>query len=280
MNALDQNNALQKWRKAFRASFCEAPMQQVAELALHHFADKAKGKSLQSALIGCPDVPHINRIRELGPLTLIESTEEKAAAAQASHPGSEVAASNMCSLPFDSQFDLIVSCDTFHDVVEQLALLRSVARSLQPGGILAVEMGAAGNITQIEQAFACAMRQHSGDYSCQFVFPKERPYQTLLKIAGFEVLCMETHESAIPLPGGERGLRMFAQAYFPKVFALYRPQDAERILDSFEQLAQGALWDSEGACWTADCKRLRFAARLNSKSNAASGASALAALGM
>lgn len=276
----NQNENVQEWHKAFRASFCEKPMQQAANLASHCFADKIEDKAFRLACIGCSDVPHIDRIRELGAVTFVESTEEKAAAVRAACPNSEVVASNMCSLPFDDQFDLVISCDAFHDVVEQLALLRSVAKSLRPSGLLVVEMGAAGNIAQLEQAFTCAMRQHSGDYSCQFVFPKEKPYQTLLKIAGFEVLSMETHECAIPLPGGERGLRMFARAYFPKVFALYRPQDAEKILDSFEQSAQNALWDDKGAHWIADCKRLQFTARLNNKSGGASGASALAALGM
>lgn len=185
---------------------------------------------------------------------------------------------DLCALAFEDAFDLAFSCGVFHQVPDQLGLLRSVNRALAPGGALVAEMGAAGNIGRVEAAYTEALRAHSGDYTCQFSFPKESAYRRLLTIAGFAVEQMETFELPLPLPGGRGGLRQAAEALFARSLALYRDDTRAAILDDFECAAEEeGLWD--GSVWVADGVHLRFAARKVRQAAAPGGASPLAVLG-
>jgi trans-aconitate methyltransferase len=49
------------------------------------------------------------------------------------------------SLPFDSEFDIVISNATLHWVKDHRPVLRGIARSLVPGGMALLSMGGRGN---------------------------------------------------------------------------------------------------------------------------------------
>ena len=70
--------------------------------------------------------------------------------------------------------DVVYSDGAFDLVTDQISLLKNVACCLPSGGLLVGEMGAFGNAESLEDGYAQAIRKHSGDYVCQFCFPKEK----------------------------------------------------------------------------------------------------------
>lgn len=229
--------------------------------------------------IGCGDGSRLEALAEIGQVVGIEKSPALAERAQKAHPGFDVRVADPCALPFEEEFDLAFSSGVFHATSDQVTLLKSVAATLVGGGMLVAEMGAAGNLARIEEGYTQAMRAHSGDYTCQFCFPREPSYRRLLGIAGLEVERMEVIERDMPLPGGRAGLRLFAERLFSKGLALYRPEDRASILAAFEANCEEDLWDEQQGCWVADCRLLRFIARKTRRVGRAQGGSPLSILG-
>lgn len=57
------------------------------------------------------------------------------------------------ALPFEKQFDVVLSNAVFHWIVDHNALLNNIHKVLKPNGLLVCEFGANGNIATIENAF-------------------------------------------------------------------------------------------------------------------------------
>lgn len=177
--------------------------------------------------------------------------------AAASVSVTSLASGDRCSIPVD----IVYSNGAFDLVSDQISLLKNIAAFLSVDGLLVGEMGAFGNVKFLEGAYTRAIRKHSGDYVCQFCFPKEKAYRRALEIAGFDVVAMSAFDSPTPLEHGQNGLRLWAESRFAKSLALYRPEDRERILEDYEKECKGQSWDEDRACWVADYRRLRFVAR-------------------
>lgn len=175
--------------------------------------------------------------------------------------------------------DVVYSDGAFDLVTDQISLLKNVACCLPSGGLLVGEMGAFGNAESLEDGYAQAIRKHSGDYVCQFCFPKEKAYRRALEIAGFEVVAMSAFDKATPLENGRDGLRLWAESRFAKSLALYRPEDRELVLEDYEKACEERSWNESSGCWVADYRRLRFVARKSRAATAPLAYSPLRVLG-
>lgn len=254
----------------------EELVEEVRALAARRPAEAGRPRILD---IGCGTGAHLEALGQLGSVVGIDSSPDVVERARAKHPDADVRVADACALPFEGRFDIAFSNAAFHWIADQVTLLKSVSAALVPDGMLVAEMGAHGNIGRIEEGYTQAMRKHSGDYTCQFCFPKESSMRRLLAIAGFEVVSLETFDRPTPLPGGREGLRRWAGQFFARSLALYRPQDREPILDDFEQACEPDLWDAGQGCWIADYRRMRFTARKVRSVAAADGSSPLSVLG-
>lgn len=230
-------------------------------------------------VLGCETNTDLDALSQLGITTAMDPSAQAVERAHEHYPQAEILVEDPCSLPFDNVFDLVISDALFHRVPDQVALLKSVAAALVHDGSLIVEMGAEGNIALIQDGYTQALRKHSGDYICQFCFPKESSYRRLLDIAGFEVDRMEVVEGVQPLTGGRLGLRLFAEQHFARSLALYQQEVREQILTDLEQACEEDLWDNEAQCWLTDFRHLRFTARKTRNTHVAGGASQLNVLG-
>ncbi len=229
--------------------------------------------------LGCGTGTHIDALSKFGNVTGIDDSPALIKQAQKKHPTANFIVVDRCTLPFDDSFDVVFSDNVFHWLPDQVALLKSVATALSDGGILVAEMGAEGNITHVEAGYTWALKQHSGDYSCQFCFPREASYRRLLGIAGFEVEFSEVFDQPTRLAQGRVGLRLLAEQLFTRSLRLYQEEERKAILDDLERACESNLWDARTGCWTIDFRRLRFTARKVRNTSKAGGASQLNILG-
>ena len=162
------------------------------------------------------------------------------------------------ALPFDSEFDAIVSNAALHWMTRPDAAIDGMWRALRPGGRVAGEMGGAGNVAQISRALGDALERRGIDPKSRFpwYFPTPLAYRRRLAARGFEVRTMTLVERPTNLPGDIVGwLETFAAPFLDAVAEDARPGLLSEVRDALEPTLYRA-----GTGWVADYVRLRFLA--------------------
>lgn len=102
-------------------------------------------------------------------------------------------------LPVEGTVDSILSTATFHWVPDHDALFANLAAASRPGGQLAAQCGAAGNIEAVLRAARDAGIDWTG--AAYFATPEET--RTRLEASGFTDIEVWTHEEPTPIEPGE-----------------------------------------------------------------------------
>ena len=162
------------------------------------------------------------------------------------------------ALPFDSEFDAIVTNAALHWMTRPDAVIAGMWRALRPGGRVAGEMGAAGNVASISGALIDALGRRGIDGESRFpwYFPTPEAYRRKLAACGFDVREMVLVERPTTLPGDIAGwLETFAAPFLDAVAVEDRPATIAEVRDALEPV----LYRPETG-WVADYVRLRFLA--------------------
>lgn len=159
---------------------------------------------------------------------------------------------------FENEFDTVFSNAVFHWISDQEKLLNAIYRALKSGGKLIVEMGANGNIAQIEQAFSQSMNLHGRAYQSGFFFPSVEEYTQLLQIAGFHIDFIQDFDRPTPFSDGQNGMKNWMIQFFADDLAPLLEEERAAILDETEKSLFPILWKSKE--WIGDYRRLRFSA--------------------
>ena len=162
------------------------------------------------------------------------------------------------ALPFESEFDAIVTNAALHWMTRPDAAIDGMWRALRPGGRIAGEMGGSGNVARIAGALADALERRGIDPKSRFpwYFPTPPAYRRRLTARGFEVRTMTLVERPTTLPGDIVGwLETFAAPFIDAVADAARPALLAEVRDALEP----ALY-RPGTGWVADYVRLRFLA--------------------
>lgn len=186
----------------------------------------------------------------------VDSSPEQVAAARTLGLDARVADGH--ALPFDSEFDAIVTNAALHWMKRPDAVIDGMWRALRPGGRLAGEMGGAGNVARISRALMDALGRRGIDGESRFpwYFPTPDAYRRKLAARGFEVTEMVLVERPTTLPGDISGwLETFAEPFLGAVAATERPT----MIAEVQAALKPALY-RPGTGWVADYVRLRFLA--------------------
>lgn len=186
----------------------------------------------------------------------VDSSPEQVAAARAL--GLDARVCDGHALPFDAEFDAIVTNAALHWMKRPDAAIDGMWRALRPGGRIAAEMGGAGNVARIAGALADALGRRGIDAEPRFpwYFPTPEAYRRKLAARGFEIRTMTLVERPTTLPGGIAGwLATFAEPFTGAVAEDERPALIAEVRDALEP----ALY-RPGTGWVADYVRLRFLA--------------------
>ena len=186
----------------------------------------------------------------------VDSSPEQVEAARAL--GVDARVSDGHALPFEGEFDAIVTNAALHWMKRPDAAIDGMWRALRPGGRIAGEMGGAGNVAKISGALADALGRRGIDAASRFpwYFPTPGDYRARLAARGFEVRRMRLVERPTTLPGDITGwLDTFAAPFTDAVAADARPALIAEVRAALEP----ALYRPDTG-WVADYVRLRFLA--------------------
>jgi len=168
--------------------------------------------------------------------------------------------------------DAVFSNAALHWMPRPGEVLARVRAALRPGGRFVAELGGAGNIDAILEAFAAALAEAGlpGPAS-PWYFPTPGEYATLLEAGGFRVARMEHFARPTPLEGGDHALADWL-AMFGRSLTAAVPLDLlPRVVARTAELAAPRL--RRDGRWVADYWRLRFVALAGTPAETASPAS-------
>jgi len=161
-------------------------------------------------------------------------------------------------LQFDSVFDAVFSNAALHWISDADSVITGVWRALKPGGRFVAELGGAGCVLSIREAFQLVLGRRGVDARTldPWYFPTAAEYTARLETRGFAVNSISLFPRPTPLPSDVRSwLRIFAQPF------LDGAEESERALlvEEVRTELEPRLLNAEGV-WVVDYVRLRLAA--------------------
>lgn len=207
--------------------------------------------------LGCGDGALTRKLADAGvDVVGVDASAEQIAAARALGLDARVVDGH--ELPFDGEFDAILSNAALHWMKRPDAVIAGMWRALRPGGRIAAEMGGAGNVETIRTGLIAALdaRGIDGAAASPWYFPAPDEYRARLEKAGFVVTYIELIPRPTPLPG-ELSDWLWT---FGETFLLSAPEEQRAgIIAEVVEAARPRLQQPDGR-WVADYVRLRFAA--------------------
>ena len=182
------------------------------------------------------------------------------AQARENFPGLAFETHDICSLPFDAEFDAIFSNAVLHWVKPPETAAALMARALKPGGRLVFEFGGYGNVRILVEGAYRALRQlgvQQPERWNAWYFPSIAEYSAILERCGIEVTFALLFDRPTPLQDGDRGLETWFRMFggrFTEPLADSQHAEFFRLVSDFA--APHLLRDGN---WSADYRRLRIA---------------------
>ena len=208
--------------------------------------------------LGCGDGALTERLQKAGcDVVAIDSSPEQVWAALQRRLDARVI--DAVELPFDTEFDAVFSNAVLHWIRDADRLLRGVWTALKPGGRFVAELGGAGCVASIREAFTAALgkRNIDSDTVDPWYFPTAEQYQARLEACRFSVDSIQQFPRPTPLAGDVvHWLEVFAQPFLNAVPA----GDRVTLLQEVRVRLEPQLCNADGV-WVIDYVRLRFAAR-------------------
>jgi trans-aconitate methyltransferase len=165
--------------------------------------------------VGCGD-GKVTALIEATAVTGCDRSAEMVELAQREHPECAFVVADVRDLPFDAEFDVVVSFTALHWVVDRhVDALSGMRRALVPGGRLAVTFPGDGNMAQLaatahEVNERPAWRDAFAGFRFPWLMPATAVYRPLVEAAGLEVTRLElvmrdvAHDGADGLAGWMR----------------------------------------------------------------------------
>lgn len=191
----------------------------------------------------------------------VDASAAMIASARANFPQLRFEVADATALPFDGEFDAVLSNAALHWIRDQHAAVASIARALKPGGRFVFEMGGRRNLEKMMQAGCEAMRSlgvPEPESRNPWVFPSIGEYAPLLESEGLEVEFAAHIDRPTKLNNREEGFRAWIDMFGGYALSAVAPVQRAELMRRWEELARPVLF-RDGA-WVLDHKRLRMLA--------------------
>ena len=152
---------------------------------------------------------------------------------QSTHPNLKFKVKDIQDLNYDSEFDLIFSNAALHWIKDHSNLLKSIQRSLKPGGRILIQMGGKGNGKEIldigdELTEDPEWNTYFHDFSFPYGFYDAKTYKKWLEEAGLTALRVELISKVMDQNGIE-GLKSWMRT----VWLPYTQRIPENLQEKF-----------------------------------------------
>ncbi|MBE1609486.1 class I SAM-dependent methyltransferase [Actinopolymorpha pittospori] len=207
--------------------------------------------------VGCGTGDHVASLRAAGvEVTGVDASADMISRAREKFPDLPVRVADVRDLPFDAEFDAVLSNATLHWVREAPAAASSIARALAPGGRFVAEFGGAGNIATIADG-AQTLRKDLGLAPAQspWFFPTIGVYAAMLEAVGLEVSGAWLFDRPTQLVG-EDGLANWLTMFCAHL--LVGVPDVDGFLAELATRLRPVLY--RDGSWWADYRRIRVTA--------------------
>jgi SAM-dependent methyltransferase len=189
----------------------------------------------------------------------LDSDPAMVAAARRRLGGDRVLLADAHHVRLPEPVDAVFSNAALHWMPRPAEVIASVHAALRPGGRFVAELGGAGNIAAILDAFAAALAEQGlPQPPCPWFFPTPGRYAGLLEAGGFRLARMEHFPRPTPLEGGDRALADWMAMFGRSLTAAVPPDRLGGVLARMTALAAPRL--RRHGRFVADYWRLRFLA--------------------
>ncbi|MFB6141366.1 MAG: trans-aconitate 2-methyltransferase [Halosimplex sp.] len=203
-------------------------------------------------------------VGESGTVLGVDASPEMIERARETYPGLRFAVGDARELSPDGAFDAVFSNAALHWIpaADQSAVAERVADSLAPGGRFVAELGGTGNVATIVDATLAELRERGHEAAHPWYFPTVGEHAAVLEAAGFELRLARLFDRPTELEGGPDGLTRWLDVFGDSLFSGLDESETESVVSAVEDRVRGDLFDADSETWTADYRRLRFAAVL------------------
>lgn len=156
-------------------------------------------------------------------------------------------------LQYEEEFDAVFSNAAIHWMKQPDQVLKSIWKSLKPGGRFVAEFGGKGNVSCISQAIIHQIDGYDPS-TYPWYFPSIGDYTSLMEQTGFHVSFAEHFERPTRLDGVD-GMRNWIQMFGDVVMGDQSPKEKERITNTAVTELKEVCFN--GDHWTADYWRIR-----------------------
>lgn len=212
--------------------------------------------------VGCGTGQLTSEITQFGAEVVgIDSSPDMIATARKNFPQVRFEVADVTALPFENEFDVVLSNAALHWVRDQPSAIASIARALKPRGRLVFEMGGRGNLQHLLDAVYKALRVlgvADPEQLLPWSFPSIGEYAPLLEANGLEVDFAVLFDRATILEGGDRGLKLWLEMFGRFALDAIAPEQRKDFVRLTEESAGPALFHN--GVWTMDYRRLRLVA--------------------
>jgi trans-aconitate methyltransferase len=207
--------------------------------------------------VGCGTGDHVAQLRNSGVEAVgVDASVEMIERARAKYPDLPVGVADVTALPYQAEFDAVMSNATLHWVRDAEAAARSIHGALRPRGRFVAELGGAGNVATITTVVDSARAELGVEPAERlWYFPTIGAYASLLESAGFDVGRAWLFDRPTVLSGDD-GMGNWLRMFGPHLLAGVQDEDA-LVGELVERLRP--LLHRDG-CWWADYRRLRVIA--------------------
>lgn len=211
--------------------------------------------------LGCGTGHLTRRIADSGAEVIgLDSSESMLESARREHPDLTFRHGDARSFTDDRPFDAVFSNAALHWIPEQDAVLTAVATALKPGGRFVAELGGDGNVAAVVGAVSEELRERGYEASNPWYFPTVGEYTTKLEAHGFKPRHVALFDRPTVLEGGEDGLANWLELFGDGLLGPVPAEERSAVIEGVEDRLRGIQYDD--GTWTADYRRLRFAAVL------------------
>ncbi len=189
----------------------------------------------------------------------IDNSQDMIDQARKNFPSLEFELAGVEDFTFPYSFDAAFSNAALHWVRSPRNAVRSISKSLKPGGRFVAEFGGKGNVSMVLSALRQSLNRYGDRISNLWYFPSIAEFSKLLEEEGFVTTFAQLFDRPAELEGGENGLESWLRTFVAGLMAELPPKESTQVIREVEERLRSTSF--RNGAWVVDYVRIRVAAK-------------------